>query len=170
MTPIAQMVGAVAHFPVIFVFTSWADDINLSPAPASSHAFTCCEEICATADHQLLSCVTVNPLSAATWLLLPHFLLLPLDHGPLVDLALNPNLITIDNLHVIVSSFATQMPSFGTLPSPRHFHSCCLHGNKMHVHGGHSGKVNFLLILGHKATLSSCSMSTSTWFGILFRK
>jgi len=105
MTPIAQMVGAVAHFPVTFVFTSWADDINLSPAPASSHAFTCCEEICATADHQLLSCVTVNPLSVATWLLLPHFLLLPLDHGPLVDLALNPNLITIDDLHVIVSSF-----------------------------------------------------------------
>lgn len=33
----------------------------------------------------------------------------------------------------------TQMPSFGTPPSPRYFHSCCLYGHKMYVYGGYSG-------------------------------
>ena len=32
-----------------------------------------------------------------------------------------------------------QMPCFGTPPSPRYFHSCCLYGNKLYTYGGYSG-------------------------------
>jgi hypothetical protein len=40
-----------------------------------------------------------------------------------------------------LSSYTWQeMLSLGTtLPSPRYFHSCCLHGNNMYVYGGYSG-------------------------------
>ena len=32
-----------------------------------------------------------------------------------------------------------QLPCYGTPPSPRYFHSCCLYGNKMYTYGGYSG-------------------------------
>lgn len=32
-----------------------------------------------------------------------------------------------------------EMPCYGTPPSPRYFHSCCLYGNKMYTYGGYSG-------------------------------
>ena len=32
-----------------------------------------------------------------------------------------------------------EMPCYGTPPSPRYFHSCCLYGNKMFSYGGYSG-------------------------------
>jgi N-acetylneuraminic acid mutarotase len=33
----------------------------------------------------------------------------------------------------------TEMPSLGTPPSPRYFHSCCLYGNRLYLYGGYSG-------------------------------
>ena len=33
----------------------------------------------------------------------------------------------------------TELPCKGTPPSPRYFHSCCIHGNKLYTYGGYSG-------------------------------
>jgi len=35
----------------------------------------------------------------------------------------------------------TQMPSAGTPPSPRYFHSCSIYGSKLYVYGGYSGSL-----------------------------
>ena len=33
----------------------------------------------------------------------------------------------------------TELPCKGTAPSPRYFHSCCIHGNKLYTYGGYNG-------------------------------
>lgn len=33
----------------------------------------------------------------------------------------------------------TQLPNYGTPPSPRYFHSCCLYANRLYLYGGYSG-------------------------------
>ena len=33
----------------------------------------------------------------------------------------------------------SELPCKGTPPSPRYFHSCCIHGNKLYTYGGYSG-------------------------------
>ena len=33
----------------------------------------------------------------------------------------------------------SELPCKGTAPSPRYFHSCCIHGNKLYTYGGYSG-------------------------------
>lgn len=33
----------------------------------------------------------------------------------------------------------TELPCKGTAPSPRYFHSCCIHGSKLYAYGGYNG-------------------------------
>lgn len=33
----------------------------------------------------------------------------------------------------------TELPCKGTAPSPRYFHSCCIHGSKLYTYGGYNG-------------------------------
>ena len=33
----------------------------------------------------------------------------------------------------------SELPCKGNMPSPRYFHSCCIHGNKLYTYGGYNG-------------------------------
>jgi len=97
--------GSHPQPPSPLSFLAWADDLDLPAPPASSHVFTCHNPIYSTSDHRLQQHTVSDPSRLGAWILLPQFLLPPLGHGLPVGLVLDPQKLTVDHLHTIVSSF-----------------------------------------------------------------